>query len=39
MMNFIGILNGMVRLDMIGYNELPKIYKLDFGKKIKEVNL
>ena len=26
-------------VDIIGYNELPKIYKLDFGKKIKEVNL
>ena len=22
-----------------GYNELPKIYKLDFGKKINEMNL
>lgn len=25
----------MVRLDIIGYNELPKIYKLDFRKENK----
>ena len=38
MMSYIGILNVMIWLDIFGYNELPKIYKLNFGKKVKEVN-
>lgn len=38
-MDYIEILNAMIWLEIIGYDELLKIYKLDFGKIIKEVKL
>ena len=35
MMDYIEILNAMVWLEIIGYDELLKIYKFDFGNENK----